>query len=170
VEPGGPLTRAQVVLCIVIGLVCVVLATAAVTFLPSGDASPPTTPEHAVEGFVDAFNEKDFGRLCDLSSPAIRAEFESVGFGSTLDDDAVDRAFEHVGDDPDAIGCVIGAEAVSRRVGRISSGTISKTARETRRLAYATTARGRWKLTSDGATWTVARHPRLETLAEDGDG
>jgi hypothetical protein len=64
----------------------------------------------------------------------------------------------------------MGAEKVSGRLGRISAGAVSKTARETRLLAYATTPRGRWKLTSDGETWTVARHPRLETLAEDGDG
>ena len=164
----GPLTRRQVVQCIVLGLVCVVLAIAAVTFLDSGAAFPPTTPEHAVEAFVDAFNDRDVEKLCRLSSPEIQRRFESVGFDSSLDLDAVDRAVDRMGDDPDAIGCLIGAEQVSSRIGRIGTGAVSKTARETRELAYATTPRGRWKLTADGNSWKVARHPRLETLADDG--
>ena len=166
----GPLTRAQVVQCIVLGLVCVVLAIAAVTFMDSRASFPPTTPEHAVEAFVDAFNEKDFEKLCKLSSPEIRQGFDSIGFNAAPDLETVERAIDRSANRPDLVGCLMGAEEVSSRIGRISSGAVSKIARETRLLAYATTRRGRWKLTSDGDSWKVARHPRLETLAEDGDG
>jgi hypothetical protein len=168
VAPDGPLTRAQVVQCIVLGLVCVVLAVAAVSFLDSPASFPPTTPEHAVEAFVDAFNEKDFEKLCKLSSREIRQRFESAGFNAAPDLETVERAIDRSANRPDLLGCLIGAEQVTSRVGHISSGAVSKTARETRVLAYAMTRRGRWKLTSDGDTWTVARHPRLETLADDG--
>jgi hypothetical protein len=168
VEPGGPLTRAQVVSCIVLGLVCVVLAIAAVTFMDSRASFPPTTPEHAVEAFVDAFNAQDFEKLCKLSSPEIRQRFDSVGFDAVRDLETVERAIDRSENRPDLVGCLMGAEEMRSRIGHISSGAVSKTARETRVLAYATTHRGRWKLTSDGDTWKVARHPRLETLADDG--
>ena len=133
------------------------------------DSPEASTPENAVAAFIHAFNERDGDTLCDLSPRATRQAFESAAFDQPRDPDELirdlDRWDTH---NPGNSVCVAGAEVTRARLGRISSGAITRTARETNQLAYTTTARGRWKLVREGNTWRVARHPRLETLVADG--
>jgi hypothetical protein len=160
-------TRARVARCIVLASIGTALAIAAASSLDSPDAS---TRENAVAAFVDAFNERDAERLCELSSRPTRQAFESVALDPPPSLDELHRALDRWDiDNPDNVLCLIGAEAASDRLGHIGSGAVTRTIRETSRLAYAITARGRWKLARHGNTWKVARHPRLQALGDDGE-
>ena len=159
------MTRVHVAQGIVLASITVALALAAGAAHDSPEAS---TPENTVAVFIHAFNERDGDKLCELSPRATRQAFESAALDRPIDPDKFLRVLNRWDSDNPGHGlCVAGADAVRVRLGPIDSGAITRTARETSRLAYTTTARGRWKLIREGDTWKVGRHPRLELLAGD---
>ena len=138
--------------------------------LESISALNPPKPEDTVEEFINAFNEPNLEKMCGLLTPTTRRPFDRAYVPPTYDPgENVEDFMRELGREDDLPGgdhCVAGAEAVRRGVGRISSGRVTRTVRETDRLAYAMTSRGRWKLTWNGDSWRLAGHPPLETLTD----
>jgi hypothetical protein len=123
----------------------------------------PDPPEDVVRGFVDAFNEGDEEKVCDILTPTARQALEPSPVDLVLRlgvDEYLELLERSDGDD-----CRIGADAIHQDVGRISAGAITRTIHETDQLTYAVTRRGRWKLIWDGNSWRVADHPPLRSLA-----
>jgi hypothetical protein len=124
------------------------------------------SPDDTVADFIEAFNDRDVRTVCALLTPARREAIGATSFHQGVDPDRYSRARDRWPGEPNAL-CFAGADAARSSVGPISLGATRRTFRESGRLAYADTERGRWKLTWDGHRWKVAGHPRLETLSDD---